>query len=300
MWIEILRSGMTFLASILLNNLGLITAIFLFGSLFITFLQLRSTQRSSKAQYGINIMQELRTKEWRNRLHSIYHSNYNTLKGTELEFEAEYTLDRLEWVGIMLKKKVFPLDLVMMLIGGLPVRVWYKLSRLVDDKRGERGHYARYAEFFAKISLKYQIERYPMEEWTRLGDIEIFSDLISKAKLISIPLLRWINLKRWFRARGKNLNHRHVFSLDADTKPSKNFFENAVINDEVEKISKIFSDENINLKNIKASQLCYNKWLIKGKENGKKGRYVLLSTENELDVYDCNGYKKWYREINMG
>lgn len=245
---------LTFVASLLSGHLGLLTAFILSGTFLITFLQLRSAQTRYKAQYGIDIMKELRTKEWRDRLRRIYSADYSRLKGTELESEAEYTLDKLEWVGIMLKEKVFPLNLVMMLIGGLPVRVWYKLFMLVDEKREERGHYAIYVEYFTKRALKYQIEYYPMGEWTKLGTEEILSELIIKGNLITVWILRLIYFKRWFHAIGTDLNHRCVFSIDAATTSSSDFVD-ALKNNKVEEISEIFRDNDINFENIKILEL---------------------------------------------
>ena len=277
MWIENLKSGLKFVkshfnyliavmiaffislfiltnlgltASFLSDYFGLVTAFFLSCTVLITLLQLRATQTRDKAQYGIDIMKELRTKEWKERLGKIYSTNDSQLNGGELESEAEYTLDKLEWVGIMLKEKVFPLNLVMKLIGGLPVRVWFKLFRLVDEKREERGHYAIYVEYFTKRALKYQIEYYPMGEWTKLRTEEILSELIIKGKLITVWILRLIYFKRWFHAIGTDLNHRYVFSIDAATTSSSDFVD-ALKNNKVEEISEIFRDNDINFENIK-------------------------------------------------
>ena len=109
-------------------------------------------------------------------------------------------LDRLEWVGITVARGSIPIELAGLLIGGLPLRVWYMLSEYVERRRAERGHYARNTEDLVKRTLIFQIVRQPYTEWTKLtiGEkhtAELVPELV-KMKILSKRELEWAKCKR--------------------------------------------------------------------------------------------------------
>lgn len=216
------------------------TAVVLFFTLFAIIRQLRLNDKISRAQFGIEIMDKLRTEDWKNRLKEIYQAKDDELKKDgKLVPEAEFTLDKFEWVGIMLNENIFPPNIVMKLIEGLPIRVWYKLDRVgfVKMRRKKRGHYARYAEYFTKKSIEYQIKYKPMEEWTKLDTEDeeaISSKIIKKKELISSQELRRLNRIREIRAIfEKELNYGYPFECSDE-------LEVALQSGDIDKIKEIF------------------------------------------------------------
>ena len=178
---------------------------------------LNNSRRNLKDRFGIKITQELRYPDWTKRFNKIYNAKKEDLElGGKLQFEAQYTLDKLEWVGTMLRENLFSTNMVMELIGALPLRIWYTLDKVefVEMRRKERGHYARNAEYFTTKSIEYQIKYKPMEEWTKLGHDIILTDLIKK-KLINLKELYKLNFSRQIRAitKDEKLKYGSPFDL---------------------------------------------------------------------------------------
>lgn len=167
--------------------------------------QLKSMRRSSDLQFAMQVMQELRSLEWTEKFKRIYDiQELNQIKTDNyLRNDSERALDRLEYVGIMLARGYIPEDLTVKLIGGLPLRCWYKLGEYVKEVRKERGHYARFMEDFVKRSLKFQIAYEPKEEWTKLNGKELVHELL-KMNIITIRELKILKFKRHLRSM---LNH---------------------------------------------------------------------------------------------
>ena len=225
----------------------------------------------------------------------------------------------------MRNEHIFSIDIVMKLVGGLPIRVWYKLDKVgfIKDKREQRGHYARYAEYFTKKSIEYQIEYQPMEEWTKLNENkDVLNELIKK-KLISLKELRRLNFWRQFHAlTNKKLNYGYPLEgleealekndiieikenlseikIQFDDKPIIILNHSKLFNNTL--ILKLSKDHRIleQCKNEQVSKLCNNKWISKLCKNKLKiiageREYVIVKADDKM--YYCKGYEMWYRNI---
>ena len=168
--------------------------------------QLKAMRRSSDLEFAMQVIQELRSLEWIEKFKRIYDiQELNQIKtDIDLQNDSERVLDRLEWVGIMLARGSISEDLTVKLMGGLPLRCWYKLGEYVKEVRKERGHYARFMEDFVKRSLKFQIAHEPREEWTKLNGNELVHELL-KMNIITTRELKILKFKRHFRSM---LNHK--------------------------------------------------------------------------------------------
>lgn len=172
-----------------------------FGGCF-ALRQLRAIRRSREMQFSVEVMQQLRAPEWIARYRLLYDSPRNAGLQETLPWrqDLELVLDRLEWIGITVARGSVPIQLAALLIGGLPLRVWYMLSEYVERRRAERGHYARNTEDLVRRTLKFQIVHQPYTEWTKLkirgkDSVELVPELI-KMKLLSKRELKWAKLKR--------------------------------------------------------------------------------------------------------
>ena len=168
--------------------------------------QLKAMRRSGDLQFAMQVIQELRSPHWINKFKQIYDTQgLDQIKTHKfLRNDSERVLDRLEWVGVMLARGSIPEDLTMKLIGGLPLRCWYKLGEYVKEVRKERGHYARFVEDFVRRSLKFQIAYVPREEWTKLNGKELVHELL-KMDIITTRELKVLKFKRHFWSM---LNHK--------------------------------------------------------------------------------------------
>ncbi|MCZ7403030.1 MAG: hypothetical protein O8C61_12475 [Candidatus Methanoperedens sp.] len=168
-----------------------------FGVVF-TLSQLRVMRRSRDLEFALQVIKEIRSEDWIKKFIRIYkiQEPSKIKEDIGLVNDVERVLDRLEWIGIMLERDSIPEDLTMKLIGGLPLRCWYKLSAYVEEKRSDRGHYARFVEEFAKRSLKFQIVHEPKEEWTKLEKKELVYELL-KTNIIDSGELKYLKRKRY-------------------------------------------------------------------------------------------------------
>jgi len=266
--------------------IALVTAFFLGG----TFIW---NKRSAQARFGVEISGTLRTEEWLDKFKKIYHSG-------KLTPEAELALDKLEWIGIMIRRRIFQMDLVMELLGGLPLRIWYCLSSEIIQTRIERGHYAINAEYFAKKALIYQIKKEPMYRWTKLTKdneptIKVIDGLLTvrnpEERLIGIWGLRYCNLVRHLHAlnpfKWKNLKRGYPF-MDSEG------LEGALINKKNNEILEIFKREDI-IPNEGDTTLHVNKWSNKGyKVVVYDTKYKIAKSKHKF--YIEGGYKLWYKK----
>jgi len=141
------------------------------GGIVFAIVQVQQMRQGRNAQLAVQLYQQFHTPDTKQDFDKIYKLTPTILKEWERAgqvTEVEYTLDSLEMLGILINRGIFDEALAIKLFGGWPIRAWSRLSGYVKRKRKERGHYARYAEDFAKRSIKYQIEHDPKDEWTSL------------------------------------------------------------------------------------------------------------------------------------
>ena len=94
-WIEIWQRLLEVSSSSLNNVILVVTAFIFLAELLLISRQLRLTNKSSQAQFGIDIMKELRTEDWRNKFNEIYQAKDDELKTDEkIVQNAEFALDK--------------------------------------------------------------------------------------------------------------------------------------------------------------------------------------------------------------
>lgn len=305
-----------------------VTAVILLLTLLVIIYQLHQSLKISRMQYGVLIMQELRTEKWREIFKNIYQAKNDEINDERKYLpEVEYALDKFEWVGTMLDEHIFYTDLVMKLIGGLPIRVWYKLDEVgfVKKRRKERGHYAIFAEDFTKKSIEYQIKNMPMEEWTKLDNKDILTELVKK-KLISSKELWWLNLTRKKNSiRNRKLNYGYPLKSSKkleealqnnDNKTIYKFFlesmmESNITNEYILDQSKL-CDHELNLmlrNNYSISELRNNKLILESHNycriiELRKNKWKVIVGKRDYTIvksgdkmYNFKGYEIWYRDI---
>jgi hypothetical protein len=171
----------------------------------IAWWQVREMRRGRNADLVVQLFQQYRTTEAKQELEKVYKQPPEILEEwhkKDQAVEIENILDRLEMLGILISQNVFDEELAIRLFGGMPVRSWYCLRSYIENRRKEQGHYARYVQEFAKRSIKYQIEHYPENEWTRLKkdstpETNLVQELQKDTSLLP-PHEKWIaHGKRW-------------------------------------------------------------------------------------------------------
>jgi hypothetical protein len=174
------------------------------GSLFFVILQVYEARKSTNAQLAVNFY-EFNTREIENILSKIYQSKPENVENEVPKEDIERVLDNMETLGILVKEGILDEKLAIRLFGGWPIRAWSRLSDYVELRRKERGHYSRYAEDFAKRSIKYQIQHDPKDEWTSLtieGRKENLVEDLAKKLLSSRErgwswFIRYLKHPRW-------------------------------------------------------------------------------------------------------
>jgi len=142
-------------------------------------------RRTRHAQAAMDIFRELRSQEQKDRLKGIENLQTEDIP-PEMEADIGRVLDGLELLGAMVAARQVDEDVALRLVRGAPLRCWYKLRKYIAKRRDGRGHYARYMEYYAHLSLKYQYEKVPEAEWTRLDGrnlvCELKEELLPKQK----------------------------------------------------------------------------------------------------------------------
>lgn len=179
------------------------------GGVVFVILQVQQMKRSTNAQLAVDLSRELRGIEVRENFLLIYRSIYedNTLKDRKHRqelTESEYRkigdiVDLFELLGILVGRGIIDESLAIKLFKGPVIRCWTRLRQLIERRREDRGHYAKYFQDFAKLCVKYQMEHDSKNEWTKLQiDDEPPEYVVEELKneLLSKKELRIAKLKR--------------------------------------------------------------------------------------------------------
>lgn len=139
------------------------------GAVWWGVLQWRLRKREARGlESASKFSEEVRRPEAINVLKSLYSADPKTVGGHSSIQEFERVLDRLEWLGMLLRKRAVSEDVCMMLGAALALRVWYVMQQYIVEMNEQRGRYARNVRFLVESATEYQIKHEPRSEWPRL------------------------------------------------------------------------------------------------------------------------------------
>lgn len=170
------------------------------------YIQVRVMRNAKEWQEAQAIMGELRSTERIAQLNNLYRMEREPLKLAQKEADFRIFISRMDWVGIMVRRKLISTKLVMELIPAMPSRLWYVLGLYVEAQAKHRGRYGPDFRRLVEYTLVYFVANSSRKTWPRLGPpartegVDLVPFLAHEMRMISSFRFRRAVIVRRFKA----------------------------------------------------------------------------------------------------
>jgi len=148
---------------------GFVTAGFLLVAAYFAWRQIRTAKLNRNAQLVVEMHEYLRSVMTVETLHLIYRTkpeDMRLLSSTDI-YKIERLADRLGMIGHLVNQGAIDKYMAVEALAGPPsLRCWHQLKQFIEERRQQRGgRYGLGIRYYAKYTVKYQIENSPRNHW---------------------------------------------------------------------------------------------------------------------------------------